>query len=64
MTIGDGVVIDPDCFLMKGEEVPPYEHWGGNPANEMRVPAVRNVRQDREESQSPALAGTTSPSQK
>jgi hypothetical protein len=58
VTIGDGVVIDPDSFLMKGEEVPPYEHWGGNPATEMRVPAARNVRQDRDERRSPALAGT------
>ena len=24
---------------MKGEEVPPYARWGGNPASEMRVPA-------------------------
>jgi non-ribosomal peptide synthetase-like protein len=58
VTIGDGAVIDPDSFLMKGEEVPPYEHWGGNPATEMRVPAARNVRQDRDESRSPALVGT------
>jgi non-ribosomal peptide synthetase-like protein len=40
VTIGDGAVIAPDSFLMKGEEVPPYEHWGGNPASEMRVPAA------------------------
>ena len=36
MTIGDGAVLAPDSFLMKGEEVPPYAHWGGNPAREMR----------------------------
>ena len=41
VTIGDGAVLDPDSFLMKGEEVPPYARWGGNPAREMRVPAVR-----------------------
>jgi non-ribosomal peptide synthetase-like protein len=58
VTIGDGAVLDPDSFLMKGEEVPPYEHWGGNPATEMRVPAVRNVRQDRDDSRSAALVGT------
>ncbi len=40
VTIGDGVVLAPDSFLMKGEEVPPYAHWGGNPASEMRVPAA------------------------
>ena len=33
--IGDGAVIATDSFLMKGEEVPPRAHWGGNPAGEM-----------------------------
>ena len=40
VTIGDGVVIAPDSFVMKGEEVPAGEHWGGNPAIEMRFPAA------------------------
>ncbi|GAA4942942.1 Pls/PosA family non-ribosomal peptide synthetase [Actinomycetospora succinea] len=31
-TIGDGAILAPDTFLMKGEEVPPGEIWGGNPA--------------------------------
>jgi non-ribosomal peptide synthetase-like protein len=31
-TIGDGAILAPDTFLMKGEEVPPGESWGGNPA--------------------------------
>ena len=31
-TIGDGAALDPDSFLMKGEEVPPHARWGGNPA--------------------------------
>jgi non-ribosomal peptide synthetase-like protein len=31
-TMGDGSVLEPDSFLMKGEEVPPHERWGGNPA--------------------------------
>ena len=35
VTIGDGAVLAPDCFLMKGEEVPPHTRWGGNPAREM-----------------------------
>jgi hypothetical protein len=35
VVIGDGAVIGPDTFLMKGEEVPPGERWGGNPAQEM-----------------------------
>jgi non-ribosomal peptide synthetase-like protein len=58
VTIGDGAVIDSDSFLMKGEEVPPYAHWGGNPASEIRVPAALPARQDRNESRSPALAGS------
>ncbi|HET9657539.1 MAG TPA: Pls/PosA family non-ribosomal peptide synthetase [Kineosporiaceae bacterium] len=31
-TIGDGAVIEPDSFLMKGHEVLPGERWVGNPA--------------------------------
>ncbi|MFD5493491.1 Pls/PosA family non-ribosomal peptide synthetase [Streptomyces sp. NPDC001812] len=34
VTMGDGSVLAPDSFLMKGEEVPPYARWGGNPATE------------------------------
>ncbi|MFG2474999.1 Pls/PosA family non-ribosomal peptide synthetase [Streptomyces fagopyri] len=34
VTMGDGAVLAPDSFLMKGEEVPPSAHWGGNPAVE------------------------------
>ena len=30
--IGDDAILAPDTFLMKGEEVPPGESWGGNPA--------------------------------
>jgi non-ribosomal peptide synthetase-like protein len=36
VTIGDGAVLAPNCFLMKGEEVPPQARWGGNPAAEIR----------------------------
>jgi non-ribosomal peptide synthetase-like protein len=32
VTMGDGARLAPDSFLMKGEKVPPHEHWGGNPA--------------------------------
>ena len=39
VTIGDGAVLAPDSFLMKGEDVPPHAHWGGNPAREMPVAA-------------------------
>ena len=35
VTMGDGAVLAPDSFLMKGEEVPPYARWGGNPAVEL-----------------------------
>jgi acetyltransferase-like isoleucine patch superfamily enzyme len=34
--IGDGAVLDPDSFLMKGEEIVPYARWRGNPAREIR----------------------------
>ncbi|WP_248961966.1 Pls/PosA family non-ribosomal peptide synthetase [Sphaerisporangium perillae] len=30
--MGDGALLDPDSFLMKGEEVAPHAHWRGNPA--------------------------------
>jgi non-ribosomal peptide synthetase-like protein len=32
VTMGDGSVLAADSFLMKGEEIPPYARWGGNPA--------------------------------
>ena len=34
-TLGDGSTVAADSFLMKGEEVPPLAHWGGNPAREI-----------------------------
>jgi len=36
VTMGDGAVLEPDSFLMKGEEIPPHARWGGNPAREVR----------------------------
>ncbi|MFE3657382.1 Pls/PosA family non-ribosomal peptide synthetase [Streptomyces sp. NPDC059165] len=33
VTMGDGAVLAPDSFLMKGEEVPDHAWWGGNPAH-------------------------------
>ncbi|MFD9223765.1 Pls/PosA family non-ribosomal peptide synthetase [Streptomyces sp. NPDC060064] len=36
VTIGDGAVLAPDSFLMKGEVVPEYARWGGNPARQIR----------------------------
>ena len=35
VTMGDGSVLAPDSFLMKGTDVPPGARWGGNPATEM-----------------------------
>ncbi|MFJ4521344.1 Pls/PosA family non-ribosomal peptide synthetase [Streptomyces sp. NPDC088810] len=35
VTMGDDAVLAADSFLMKGEEVPPNAHWGGNPAVDM-----------------------------
>jgi non-ribosomal peptide synthetase-like protein len=34
-TMGDRAALAPDSFLMKGEEVPPQAHFGGNPAREL-----------------------------
>jgi non-ribosomal peptide synthetase-like protein len=39
-TMGDGAVLAPDSFLMKGEEVPPHTRWGGNPARELPAAAA------------------------
>jgi non-ribosomal peptide synthetase-like protein len=33
--MGDGSALTADSFLMKGEEVPAYARWGGNPAKEI-----------------------------
>jgi non-ribosomal peptide synthetase-like protein len=35
VTMGEGSVLAPDSFLMKGEEIPARARWGGNPAREM-----------------------------
>jgi non-ribosomal peptide synthetase-like protein len=35
VTMGDGAVLAPDAFLMKGEEMPQHARWGGNPAREV-----------------------------
>jgi non-ribosomal peptide synthetase-like protein len=45
VTMGDGSVLDADSFLMKGEEVPSYARWRGNPARELReTPALNSTR--------------------
>ncbi|MGW1618750.1 Pls/PosA family non-ribosomal peptide synthetase [Streptomyces sp. NPDC002172] len=43
VTMGDGAVLAPDSFLMKGEEVPPNARWGGNPAVDMPDGGSRSV---------------------
>ncbi|MER5185488.1 Pls/PosA family non-ribosomal peptide synthetase [Streptomyces sp. NPDC002896] len=43
VTMGDGAVLAPDSFLMKGEEVPQHARWGGNPATETQNAAAREV---------------------
>src|SRR5262245_11309297 len=35
VTMGAGSTLAADSFLMKGEDVPPGAHWGGNPAREI-----------------------------
>jgi non-ribosomal peptide synthetase-like protein len=35
VNLGDGTVVEPDSFVMKGEEVPPGDRFGGNPAQQL-----------------------------
>ncbi|MFF6780682.1 Pls/PosA family non-ribosomal peptide synthetase [Streptomyces sp. NPDC012510] len=44
VTVGDGAVLAPDTFLMKGEVVPREAWWGGNPARPLRSPGGRQDR--------------------
>lgn len=37
VTLGDGALLAPGSFLMKGEQVPPNARWAGNPARESRA---------------------------
>jgi non-ribosomal peptide synthetase-like protein len=49
VTLGDGCVLAPDSFLTKGQEIPPGEHWGGNPAVELPpLPAAPTVPRPRD----------------
>ncbi|MFI9544440.1 Pls/PosA family non-ribosomal peptide synthetase [Streptomyces sp. NPDC052016] len=58
VTIGDGAVLAPDSFLMKGEEIPPRARWGGNPAREMRSEAAEpRVLRDGDDSGRGVLVG-------
>jgi non-ribosomal peptide synthetase-like protein len=56
--IGDGAVLAPDSFLMKGEEVPSDTRWGGNPAREMpETPPRFEVGRDNRDKVHAALVG-------
>ncbi|GHI04019.1 peptide synthetase [Streptomyces cellostaticus] len=57
VTMGDGAVLAPDSFLMKGEEVPPYARWGGNPAVDMPDAADQSCAGGR--AMSPSSANAT-----
>jgi non-ribosomal peptide synthetase-like protein len=37
VVMGDGSILEPDSFLMKGEQVPGGSVWGGNPARQLRA---------------------------
>ncbi|MGW0998979.1 Pls/PosA family non-ribosomal peptide synthetase [Streptomyces sp. NPDC002523] len=52
VTMEDGSVLETDSFLMKGEEVPSYARWGGNPAVDMPEAAGRSSGIGRESSSS------------
>ncbi|MBV1851493.1 Pls/PosA family non-ribosomal peptide synthetase [Catellatospora tritici] len=41
--IGDGGVLGPHSFLMKGEQVPAGQVWDGNPARQLRVELPESV---------------------
>ncbi len=40
VTMGDGVQLDADTFVMKGEEIPAHARWGENPARQVRENSV------------------------
>ena len=50
VTIGDGAELTTDCFLMKGEEVPPAH--SGAETRPVRCGPTAQVRQDHDESRS------------
>jgi non-ribosomal peptide synthetase-like protein len=43
-TVHEGAVLDADSFLMKGEEVGPFEPWRGNPAAARHRPHAEQGR--------------------
>ncbi|WP_181795541.1 Pls/PosA family non-ribosomal peptide synthetase [Streptomyces sp. WELS2] len=59
VTMGEGSVLAPDSFLMKGEEVPPNAHWGGNPAVDMPEAGGGVLPPDLAEKKTDAAAAAT-----
>ncbi|MEV5347045.1 Pls/PosA family non-ribosomal peptide synthetase [Streptomyces achromogenes] len=59
VTMGEGSVLAPDSFLMKGEEVPPGAHWGGNPAVDMPEPSGGSLPPDLAAKKTDAAAAAT-----
>ncbi|AOR30425.1 peptide synthetase [Streptomyces fodineus] len=60
VTMGDGSVLAPDSFLMKGEEVPRNAQWGGNPAVDMPENGSRSTGIGRATSTANATTATVS----
>jgi len=60
VTMGDGSVLAPDSFLMKGEEVPQNAQWGGNPAVDMPETGSRSTGNGRTTSAADATTTTVS----
>ncbi|MGW0878266.1 Pls/PosA family non-ribosomal peptide synthetase [Streptomyces sp. NPDC002671] len=60
VTMGEGSVLAPDSFLMKGEEVPPHARWGGNPAMELPETVSRPQGTGQAASTANATAATVS----
>jgi non-ribosomal peptide synthetase-like protein len=56
VTIGQGAVLAPDSFLMKGEEIPPHARWGGNPAREIHHEST-GARPDNNDNRNAAVVG-------
>jgi non-ribosomal peptide synthetase-like protein len=61
VTLGDGAVLAADSFLMKGEEIPPGEHWSGNPAQQLREVPVLSACADRPTAPVPPRSGDPIP---
>ena len=62
VTMGDGAVLAPDSFLMKGEDIPAHARWGGNPAGRSATRARRgggDERRSTDEHDDAVPAGST-----